>query len=240
MEDRTWGYPEEEAVTFGSRAGDEAAIAAAETGLGEHHPALAELIARWGPCNLASRRGAAGSHLEALASAVVSQQLAGRAAAAIWARVRALDPGRFDATTVVGLGPTALRAAGLSAAKAASLTDLAQRVVSGRLDLDEVARLGDEEVIARLSEVRGIGRWTAQMFLMFRLGRLDVWPAGDLGVRRGYAVVHGLAAAPPAKDLEGLGEPFRPWRSVAAWYCWRAIDTLTPLDPAPDDLSGLA
>ena len=227
-------------MTFGSRAGDGATIAAAETALAGHHPVLAALIARWGPCTLASRRGTAGSHLEALASAIVSQQLAGRAAAAIWARVRALDPGGFDATAVVGLGPAALRAAGLSAAKAASLSDLAQRVVSGRLDLDELAGLADEEVIDRLTEVRGIGRWTAQMFLMFRLQRLDVWPSGDLGVRRGYAVVHGLAAAPSAKDLEGLGEPFRPWRSVAAWYCWRAVDNVTPLDPVPDNLSGLA
>ncbi|HEV2808862.1 MAG TPA: hypothetical protein VGV93_00505 [Acidimicrobiales bacterium] len=227
-------------MTFGSEAGDEAAIAAAETALAERHPALAALIAGRGPCTLASRRGTAGSHLEALASAIVSQQLAGRAAAAIWARVRALAPGGFDATTVVGLDPAALRGAGLSAAKARSLNDLARRVVSGRLDLDEVAGLGDEDVIARLSEVRGIGRWTAQMFLMFRLQRLDVWPSGDLGVRRGYAVIHGLAAAPPAKDLEGLGEPFRPWRSVAAWYCWRAVDTVTPLDPVPGEASGLA
>ena len=240
MEDRAWGYPEEEAVTSASRAGDEAAIAEAEAALSGHHPALAELIARCGPCTLASRRGNAGSHLEALASAIVSQQLAGRAAAAIWARVRALDPGGFHATTVAGLDLPTLRAAGLSAAKAASLSDLAQRVVSGRLDLDEVAGLDDEDVVDRLTEVRGIGCWTAQMFLMFRLHRLDVWPSGDLGVRRGYAVVHGLAEAPPAKQLEGMGEPFRPWRSVAAWYCWRAVDTVVPLDPIPDSRPGLA
>ncbi|CAN5154586.1 DNA-3-methyladenine glycosylase [soil metagenome] len=227
-------------MTFAGHPGDEAAIAAAEATLAERSPALAPLIARCGPCTLVSRRGPAGSHLESLASAIVSQQLAGRAAAAIWARVRALDPGGFDATTVVRLDPAELRAAGLSGAKAASLGDLAQRVLSGHLDLEEVAGLSDEDVIARLSEVRGIGRWTAQMFLMFRLGHLDVWPSGDLGVRRGYAVVHGLAEVPAARELEGLGEVFRPWRSVAAWYCWRAVDTVIPLDPAPDDGARLA
>ena len=233
MDDRAWGHPEEEPVTFARQAGDDPAVAVAEKDLAQRHPALTALIARCGPCTLVSHRGPAGTHLEALAEAIVSQQLAGRAAAAIWGRVRALDPGGFSALTVAGLEPATLRAAGLSGAKAAALADLAQRVISGRLDLDEVAEAGDEDVIARLSEVRGIGRWTAQMFLMFRLGRLDVWPAGDLGVRRGYAVVHSLADAPGAKDLEDLGEVFRPWRSVAAWYCWRAVDTVTPLAPVP-------
>ncbi len=228
MDDRGCGHPEEEPVIFEREPGDEAGVAAAEAGLAERHPALAPLIARCGPCTLSSRRGPAGSHLEALASAIVSQQLAGRAAAAIWGRVRDLDPGGFSASAVAALEPTALRTAGLSEAKAAALTDLVQRVLSGRLDLDEVATMADEEVIARLSEVRGIGRWTAQMFLMFRLGRLDVWPSGDLGVRRGSAVVWGLVEAPTARALEELGEEFRPWRSVAAWYCWRAVDTVIP------------
>lgn len=217
-------------MDFVHQVGDESDMAAAEAQLADLHPGIAALIARCGPCPLGRDRGGAGSHLEALASAIVSQQIGGRAAAAIWARVRALDPEGFGATTVAGLDPAMLRGAGLSGAKAASLADLARRVASGRLDLDELAARSDEDVIARLSEVRGIGRWTAQMFLMFRLGRLDVWPSGDLGVRRGYAVVHGLAEAPSANDLEVLGEAFRPWRSVAAWYCWRAVDTVVPLD----------
>lgn len=128
-------------------------------------------------------------------------------------------------------GAVAAAEADLAGRHPAALTDLAHRIVSGGLDLEEVAGMDDEEVIARLSEVRGIGRWTAQMFLMFRLGRLNVWPAGDLGVRRGYAVVWGLVEAPTAIALEELGEEFRPWRSVAAWYCWRAVDTVTPLAP---------
>jgi DNA-3-methyladenine glycosylase II len=227
-------------VSFGPKAGDEDAIAAAEAALGKQHPGLAVLIAEHGPCTLVSRRGTGGSHLEALASAIVSQQLAGRAAAAIWGRVRRLDPGGFSAATVAGIEPAALRVAGLSGAKVAALTDLVEHVLSGRLDLDEVAQLDDEDVIARLSEVRGIGRWTAQMFLMFRLGRLDVWPAGDLGVRRGYAMMSGLSEAPAARELDEGGEAFRPWRSVAAWYCWRAVDSVTPLAPVATEPAKLA
>ena len=96
------------------------------------------------------------------------------------------------------------------------------------MPLHDVERLGDEELIARLSTVPGIGRWTAEMFLIFQLGRLDVWPVGDYGVRKGYALLYGLADAPPPKELEPLGDRFRPYRSVAAWYCWRAAETVTP------------
>ena len=201
-----------------------AAIAAAESHLAGRDPVLAGLVARYGPCTLVSRRRPTGGHFEALASSIAYQQLAGRAAEVIWGRVRALVPGDFTAPQVVALEPGALRSAGLSEAKARSVADLAARVTSGALDLDHVASLDDEEVVAQLSQVRGIGRWTAQMFLLFRLGRLDVWPTGDLGVRRGYALAYGLDAPPPAAAMEGLGEPFRPWRSVVAWYCWRAAD----------------
>lgn len=219
-------------------------VAGAEAELAHRHPVMAGLIARCGPCTLASgrRRGVVESHFEALASSIVYQQLAGAAAGAIWARVRALAPGGFTAEAVLALGPLGprgaydplnpepLRAAGLSWAKAASLEDLARRVVEGSLDLDRVATLADEEVVEELSAVRGIGRWTAQMFLIFRLGRLDVWPTGDLGVRRGYAVAHGLNQVPTPGATEALGEGFRPWRSVAAWYCWRAVDAGVPTD----------
>jgi 3-methyladenine DNA glycosylase/8-oxoguanine DNA glycosylase len=200
-------------------------IATAEAELVRRASGLAPLVERWGPCTLPSRREPVAEHFEALASSIVYQQLAGRAAAAIWGRVQGLAPGAFLAERVVLLQPQALRSAGLSGAKAAAVADLAARVVGGALDLDQVAALDDEEVIARLSEVRGIGRWTAQMFLIFRLGRLDVWPAGDLGVRRGYAVIHELDEAPGPTVLEALGDTFRPWRSIMAWYCWRALDT---------------
>ncbi len=211
-------------------------VVAAEVELARRAPALSPLIERWGPCTLASRRGAASGHFEALASGIVHQQLAGRAAAAIWSRVLALAPEGLVADRVVVLEPQALRAAGLSGAKAAALGDLAARVASGRLDLDEVAALPDEEVITRLAEVRGIGRWTAQMFLMFRLGRLDVWPTGDLGVRRGYGVLHRSEEVPSPAVLEALGDVYRPWRSIVAWYCWRALD---PVPPGPVSLPDL-
>ena len=96
------------------------------------------------------------------------------------------------------------------------------------VELDRISRLPDDEIVRELTLVRGIGRWTAEMFLMFQLGRLDVWPADDFGVRKGYARLFALAEAPTARALEPLGEPFRPYRSVAAWYCWRAAETVLP------------
>ncbi len=122
----------------------------------------------------------------------------------------------------------ALRGAGLSGNKAASIRDLSEKVLDGTVELDRMNRLSDDEVIAELVTVRGIGRWTAEMFLMFQLGRLDVWPVDDFGVRKGYAALHGMTEHPTAKALVPLGDPYRPHRSVAAWYCWRAADTVTP------------
>ena len=200
-------------------------VAAAETELARRDPVLADLIARTGPCTLRStRRPGRAGHFEDLARAIVYQQLAGRAAAAIWARVRALVPGEFAPEAVLALDEATLRGAGLSGAKARSVRDLAERVASGDVRLARIARLGDAAIVAELSRVRGIGRWTAEMFLMFQLGRLDVWPTGDLGVRKGYALAWGRVELPTPEELEQLGEPFRPYRSVAAWYCWRATE----------------
>src|SRR5207245_7085472 len=122
--------------------------------------------------------------------------------------------------------PARLRAAGLSGRKGVSMGVLAAKVVNGTVPLHRIGRLADEEVITRLSVVPGIGRWTAEMFLIFQLGRLDVWPVGDLGVRKGYATAWGLAEMPTPKELTAYGETFRPYRSVAAWYCWRAVDSV--------------
>ena len=122
----------------------------------------------------------------------------------------------------------ALRGAGLSGAKAASILDLATKVEEGLVELDRVARLPDDEVVRELVLVRGIGEWTAHMFLMFQLGRLDVWPTLDLGVRTGYARMFGLAEPPTSKELAPLGDRFRPYRSLVAWWCWRAVDTIVP------------
>jgi len=156
---------------------------------------------------------------------VLYQQLAGAAAAAIHARLIAALAGTVTPEALASLAPEELRAAGLSANKAASLHDLAAKVLDGTVVLASrgLARESDEEVISRLCAVRGIGRWTAQMFLLFQLRRLDVWPAGDLGVRRGYGLAWGLPM-PSERELEPLGASFAPYRSVAAWYCWRACE----------------
>jgi DNA-3-methyladenine glycosylase II len=118
-----------------------------------------------------------------------------------------------------------LRAVGLSANKAASMRDLATKVLDGSVVLDQAVLRGqgDEEVVSMLSGVRGIGTWTAQMFLMFQLLRLDVWPTADLGVRKGFGLAWGMPTPTP-KQLEALGDPYRPYRSVVAWYCWRAAE----------------
>ena len=150
--------------------------------------------------------------------------MAGAAAGAIWGRVLTTLGGDCSAGSILETTDEALRAAGLSAAKTAALRDLALHDAAGDLGLAGLGRLGDEEVIARLVQVRGIGPWTAQMFLLFSLHRLDVWPVGDLGVRRGYALAFGLAGLPVPAALEKAGEDFRPYRSVAAWYCWRACE----------------
>ena len=129
---------------------------------------------------------------------------------------------------VMAVPVEALRGAGLSTAKTRTIRGLAEATLSGEVPLHDVERLGDEELVARLSTVPGIGRWTAEMFLMFQLGRLDVWPVDDLGVRKGYAAIHGLSEMPAARALQELGDPLRPYRSLAAWYCWRAVDTVVP------------
>ena len=190
-------------------------------------PVLAAHIASVGRCKLRPRMGGL-AHFEQLAQSIAYQQLAGKAAASIWRRVRALVPGPFSAADVLLLTEAELRGAGLSMSKVLSLRDLAAHVDDGRLTLSRVGRLDDELVIEMLCKVRGIGRWTAEMFLMFQLGRLDVWPVGDFGVRNGYRVLYELPEMPTVAELGAFGERFAPWRSVAAWYMWRAADAKLP------------
>lgn len=197
----------------------------AHLALAEVDPALAAHIARTGPPDLRSPHGSA---FEALARSIAFQQLAGAAAATIWGRVRALVPGPFTPEAVLAIDEADLRAAGLSGAKQAALRDLAAKAADGTLGLRGLWRLEDEAVVERLVAVRGIGRWTAQMFLMFQLRRPDVWPTGDLGVRNGYARIFALDEPPAPAELEALGERLRPHRSTAAWYCWRAADLVLP------------
>jgi DNA-3-methyladenine glycosylase II len=191
--------------------------------LARRDPVLAGLVERHGVYRLhAAPR--ADQRFAALAQSITYQQLAGRAAAAIHGRLVAALGGEVTPTSVLALSEDDLRACGLSRAKAASIRDLALKVDSGQVALDRIGRLSDDDVVEHLVQVRGIGRWTAEMFLMFSLRRLDVWPVGDLGVRAGYAAAWGLAEAPTPGRLEELGEPFRPYRSPVAWYCWRAVE----------------
>jgi len=186
---------------------------------------MAGLVQRHGPMTVPAAVPV-DARFEQLAEAITYQQLAGKAAATIWGRFRALfAEGPLDPAAVLVSDPVDLRAAGLSGAKSAAILDLAAHAADGRLELHRMGRMADDEVLTQLVQVRGIGPWTAQMFLMFGLRRLDVWPTGDLGVRAGYGIAYGLATPPDAKQLEALGEPFRPYRSVAAWYFWRAADT---------------
>jgi DNA-3-methyladenine glycosylase II len=190
-------------------------------------PALAEAIVRSGPCTLVRRR-APGGAFAALARAICYQQLPGAAAAAIHGRFAALYDGRPTPEAVAATPEPLLRATGLSAAKVAAIRDLATKTLDGSVRLGGWSRLGDEEIVERLTQVRGVGPWTAQMFLMFQLNRPDVWPVGDLGVRVGYARIHGLETSPSPAELVSLGERYRPFRTVAAWYCWRTVDTPPP------------
>ncbi len=198
-------------------------LAAAVTDLAGADPVLAGLVERHGPPP-ARRRVPVDRRFGDLARNIVYQQLAGRAAASIHGRfVDALD-GDVCAERVLATPEPVLRSCGLSGSKAASILDLADRVASGGIALDRIGRLSDDQVVTHLTVVRGVGPWTAQMFLMSTLGRLDVWPVGDYGVRAGFARAWGLNDVPSPGALDGLGEPFRPYRSLVAWYCWRAAD----------------
>jgi 3-methyladenine DNA glycosylase/8-oxoguanine DNA glycosylase len=189
-------------------------------------PVMARLVAEHGPPNLGSRRTGR-SRYEQLSEAICYQQLHGKAAESIWNRTRALVDGAFTAEGVLAVGPDRLRSAGLSGAKVASLLDLAAKVADGTVRFERIGRLGDEEVIEHLIVVRGIGRWTAEMFCIFTLQRRDIWPVGDFGVRAGYAKAYGLPEPPTPQELEPLGDVYRPYRTFAAWYCWRAAETQT-------------
>ncbi len=196
--------------------------ASAARELAARDPVLARFLETVGPPRF---RKPHDSHFAALVRSIAYQQLAGPAAAAIHGRLIAALGDEVTPKRMLGLSDAEMRAAGLSGNKMASLRDLAEKVLDGTVVLDPrgLSRESDEEVITRLSTVRGIGRWSAEMFLMFQLRRLDVWPTGDLGVRRGFGLAWGIPMPTP-KQLEPLGDPFRPYRTVVAWYCWRAAE----------------
>lgn len=181
---------------------------------------MADLMKRTGPFRLPKPTA---DHFGALAESILYQQLAGAAAAAIHGRFVALFNGDLSPKAVLALRATKLRSVGLSGNKTISIRDLAKKVADGIVPLERIEQLSDEEIVARLSVVRGIGRWTAEMFLIFQLRRLDVWPVTDYGVRQGYSLAYGLRDLLTPNQLQAEGERFRPYRTVAAWYCWQAV-----------------
>ena len=193
---------------------------AAATLLSERDPVMARLVEHLGP---PSFHRPVDTHFAALVRSVTYQQLAGAAAKAIHGRVIGALGGEVTPERVLATSNGLLRSAGLSTNKVLSIQDLSTKVIDGTVVLDprRLARQSDAEVAARLTTVRGIGKWSADMFLLHQLRRLDVWPTGDLAIRKGFALAWGVALPTP-KLLDALGEPYRPYRSIVAWYCWRA------------------
>ncbi|HTR16811.1 MAG TPA: DNA-3-methyladenine glycosylase 2 family protein [Acetobacteraceae bacterium] len=196
------------------------------------HPPFGALIARVGPCQL--RPHATREPYEALIRAIAYQQLHGRAAEAILARLLAHHPAGFPApAAVLAMDDTTLRACGFSASKIAALRDIAAGAASGLVPTRAgAAALSDEALIARLTTLRGVGRWTVEMLLIFTLGRPDVLPVDDFGVREGWRLLMGLAEQPRPRALAAIGRAWSPWRSIASWYLWRAADKTKKVKPS--------
>ncbi|MEP7124478.1 MAG: DNA-3-methyladenine glycosylase [Byssovorax sp.] len=187
---------------------------------------LSALIARVGPC-LIMARAAETDHFEGLVRAITSQQLSTKAAATIFGRLKALgldETGTLNPKTLLSRDETLLRGAGLSGQKTRYIRDVCEKVSTGALSLDTLHAIDDEAVIAALCSVKGVGRWTAEMFLMFRLGRPDVLPVGDLGIQKGFMKLFGLKKMPTPEKMMKLAKPFQPYRSAACWYLWRLTE----------------
>jgi len=186
-------------------------------------PVLGAAIKRIGPCLMADRQRK--DHLSALVGSIVSQQLSTKAAATIFGRFVALFPDNHvpGAAAIAALDDATLRGVGLSGQKVSYLRDLSARIIDGRLVLNELETLPDEQVIERLTAVKGFGRWTAEMFLMFRLHRPDVLPVDDLGIQNAIQRLYKLRKRPDAKRMMKLGEAWKPYRSVASWYLWQSL-----------------
>ena len=187
---------------------------------------MARLIKAAGAIEL---RPALDDNFAALVRSIMYQQLAGAAASTIHGRFLKLFADGLSPAAVLALPEGIMRTAGVSGSKAAAITDLARKVQNGTVPLDHVDSLSDDELVAHLVQVRGIGRWTAEMFLIFQLRRLDVWPVDDYGIRKGWALAHKLKDLPAPRALQADGDVFRPFRTIAAWYCWRAVDAVLPI-----------
>jgi DNA-3-methyladenine glycosylase II len=184
-------------------------------------PILGAAIRAAGPWRLAPGR----NHFHALARAIVAQQISGHAARTIWSRVIILSaPEKFTAAAVMRLTDDQLRQAGLSPQKLRYMRDLCSRIMDGRLHLPKMARMSDERIIAELTAVMGIGTWTAQMFLMFSLGRIDVFAPDDLGLRSAIRNLYGLSEMPDRATCHSIAERWQPYRTIASWYLWRSLE----------------
>jgi len=184
-------------------------------------PVMRDLMKKAGPFTLKPRR----DRFRTLVGSIISQQISGKAADSIHTRLKErVAPDRISAESLLRLSPEELRQVGVSPQKAKYLHDLAERVANRSLRLNTLARLKDEEVIEALIQVKGIGVWTAQMFLIFSLGRLDVFPHDDLGVRVAIRNLYGLSDLPDKDASHRIAAPWRPYASVGAWYCWRSLD----------------
>lgn len=191
-------------------------------------PVLAAIIRQHGPCGLGAVRDRF-DHFAMLTRAIVFQQLSTKAAATIYNRLLESLPGGLPTpAALAALSDEQFRTAGISRQKGAYLRDLSAKVLGGLLPLDRVDAMPDEDVIVALTQVKGIGRWTAEMFLIFRLQRPDVLPLGDLGIVNAIRKAYRLRKKPTAKRLQEIGEPWRPYRSVACWYLWRSLDSPLP------------
>lgn len=200
-------------------------IRAAQTQLKKNDPRMREIIRSVGPFTLRPKR----HHFQTLASSIVSQQISTAAAQTILQRLQDhLQPQGWEPQAIAELDLETLRTLGVSRQKGTYLLDLAQHVASGRLDLKNVARKSDDAVVEALTEVKGIGVWTAQMFLIFSLGRLDVLPVGDYGIRKAVQLQYQLDELPTPAEVMVIAQPWRPYATVASWYLWRTLDNQQP------------
>jgi len=189
-------------------------------------PVMAKIIERVGPCKLEALQPS----FETLARSITFQQLHGKAAGTIFGRLQQAVGTNFSATAFLKVEPETLRGCGLSRQKLASLTDLAEHVVRRRINFKKLPDLANDEVLEALTQVRGVGVWTAQIFLMFALQRPNVLPAGDLGIRNAVRQAYGLKAMPTPAELEQIAQPWHPYCTVASWYLWRSLDPVADLD----------
>jgi DNA-3-methyladenine glycosylase II len=185
---------------------------------------LAQVIAAHPLCTI-GRVAKPVTHFESLVESVISQQLAVKAAETIYLRVKKLAGGKVTPARIASISESDMRMAGVSGAKFRTIQGIASAALSKEIKINSLHLIdSDEEIFSQLTSLWGVGPWTVDMFLMFQLGRLDIWPTGDLGVRRGWEKIKALSSEISPKELEAKGEKFRPYRSVVAWYCWRALN----------------